>query len=427
MQLAQVLSALNIQDAAEVVGRAWEESQRALPGGDLAFLDPDFVRAACRATRVPEDVAEEAARVAVRIAAEEPLRALAWHFQYVIHQLGRADWDWVGKWPVLTATLGNDAGLFNLVVLLAGAPEMERIHRAHAIPEDIIRATLSDFQLWLGPEQNRTGRPYAGLTPVNVAWLSNHVRGNLYRLGRLQFQFATFQGKLRVYRHAASGAVLAISAEGVSYRADGQIAQREEAAWTSSLAVSDDAVTGSPILPTGRAVAEQVTLSLSEWRPALLPGDPVLNLHIPSGSPMSHQACGESFRTALAFFPRHYPDYHFAAFHCGSWILNTWLEEVLPPTSNLVRFQREVYLYPIPLWPPTMIDRAFGKLPEDLRQAPRDTQLRRALLEVLEAGRELPVGGGACFLFPEDFRWGEEVYRRQALPLRAGQKCARGE
>jgi hypothetical protein len=417
VQLEQVLSALDIENAGEVVGRDWEESQRAVPAGEIAFLTPDFVRAACAATLVSETVAEQAAPVAARIAAAEPLRALAWHFHYTIYVLGHADWDWIGKWPVLTTALGNDAGLFNLVVLLSGAPEMQRIHRAHAIPEEVVRATLSDFHLWLGPEQERTGRPYAGLTPVNVAWLSNHVRGNLYRLGRLQFQFATFQGKLRVYRHVASGAVLALSAEGVSYRDDGQIARREEAAWTSSLAANDREVTGSPIVPTGRAVREPVTLSLAEWRPALMPGDPVLNLHIPSGSPMAHQACGDAFRTALSFFPRHYPDYHFVAFHCGSWILNTWLEEVLPPTSNLVRFQREVYLYPIALWPPSMIDRAFGKLPEDLGQAPRDTQLRRAVLEVLEAGRELPVGGGACFLFPEDFRWGEEVYRRQEVPL----------
>jgi hypothetical protein len=417
VQLAPVLSALHIEEAAEVVGRDWEESQRALPSGEIAFLTPDFVRAACEATLVPEAVARQAAPIAARIAAEEPLRALAWHFHYAIYVLGHADWDWIGRWPVLTTVLGNDAGLFNLVVLLSGAPEMQRIHRAHLVPEEIIRATLSDFQLWLGPERERTGRPYAGLTPVNVAWLSNHVRGNLYRLGRLQFQFATFQGRLRVYRHVASRAVLALSADGVSYRADGQIARKEEAAWTASLAVSDREVTGSPIVPTGHAVREPVTLSLAEWRPALLPGDPVLNLHIPSGSPMSHQACGDAFRTALGFFPRHYPDYHFVAFHCGSWILNTWLQEVLPPTSNLVRFQHEVYLYPIALWPPTMTDRAFGRLPDDLSQAPRDTRLRRALLEVLEAGREPPVGGGACFLFPEDFRWGEEVYRRQELPL----------
>jgi GNAT-like C-terminal domain/N-acyltransferase N-terminal domain len=417
VQLPQVLTALDISGAVEVVGRDWEESQGALPSGDIAFLSPDFVRSACQAVLIADDIAERAARIAERIAREEPLRALAWHFQYAIYELGHADWDWVGKWPVLTTALGDEAGLFNLVVLLAGAPRMQEIHRARAIPEDIVRDTLSDFHIWLGPESVCTGRPYQGLTPVNVAWLSNHVRGNLYRLRRLQFQFADFHGRLRVFRHHATGAVLALSAEGVGYLADGQIAQHDDAVWTSVFTADEREVTGHPIVPEGHARRDQVTLPLSEWRPALVPGDPVLNLHIPGGSPMSHAACGESFCTALEFFPRHYPDYHFAAFVCGSWILNTWLQEVLPPSANLVRFQREVYLYPINLWPPTILHRVFDRPPEDLSQAPRDTQLRRAILEVLATGREVPVGGGGCFLFPEDLRWGEEVYRTQRLPV----------
>jgi hypothetical protein len=56
-------------------------------------------------------------------------------------------------------------------------------------------------------------------------------------------------------------------------------------------------------------------------------------------------------------------------------------------------------------------------VPKDLSQAPRDTQLRRAMLDLLTAGQSIPTGGGGCFMFAEDFRWGEQVYLNQHLPF----------
>ena len=103
-------------------------------------------------------------------------------------------------------------------------------------------------------------------------------------------------------------------------------------------------------------------------------------------------------------------------FCCSSWILNTGLETLLPPTSNLVRFQREVYLVPTATGADNVLRHVFGNLPDDLSEAPRDTALQRAILDVLQSGRAIPTGGGGCFLFPEDFNWGQQVYRRQRPP-----------
>ena len=54
--------------------------------------------------------------------------------------------------------------------------------------------------------------------------------------------------------------------------------------------------------------------------------------------------------------------------------------------------------------------RVFGSVPDDLTAAPRDTTLRRAILDHLLAGGYLSAG--RCFLLSEDLRWGEQVYRR---------------
>jgi hypothetical protein len=117
---------------------------------------------------------------------------------------------------------------------------------------------------------------------------------------------------------------------------------------------------------------------------------------------------------ALEFFPRHYPDQPFRAFACESWLLDPQLETLLPPTSNLVRFQQQMYLLPIPSDGAEAFTWVFGHIPADLRQAPRATRLQRAILDHTLAGGHMHAGG--CFLLPEDQRWGKHVYRHQGFP-----------
>ena len=58
---------------------------------------------------------------------------------------------------------------------------------------------------------------------------------------------------------------------------------------------------------------------------------------------MDFEACGESMRTALAFFPRHFPERLPAvAFVCSTWFFDAQYQQILPATSNIVRFQREL-------------------------------------------------------------------------------------
>src|SRR5262249_30698373 len=148
--------------------------------------------------------------------------------------------------------------------------------------------------------------------------------------------------------------------------------------------------------------------------PALAPGDPVLHIHIPAGSPMDPAACGESFAAASTFFGRHFPERPFVAFTCSSWLLDPTLQALLPAASNIARFQREVYLLPGRAAGKSTLVRVFGDVPPDLTHAPRDTTLRRAILDHLLAGGHL--SGGRCVLFPADLSWGRQVYLRQAWP-----------
>ena len=46
----------------------------------------------------------------------------------------------------------------------------------------------------------------------------------------------------------------------------------------------------------------------------------------------------------------------------------------------------------------------------------QDTALQRALLDRLAAGQHDDTRAGACFLFPDDLDWGQQVYLRQEFP-----------
>jgi hypothetical protein len=77
-----------------------------------------------------------------------------------------------------------------------------------------------------------------------------------------------------------------------------------------------------------------------------------------------------------------------------------------------VLWQRELYLFPTPNRPDSRsgLYFVFGTDSVDPATAPRDTSMRRALLDHLTAGCRL-LGGG-MFLLLEDFEhYGTQVYR----------------
>ena len=77
----------------------------------------------------------------------------------------------------------------------------------------------------------------------------------------------------------------------------------------------------------------------------------------------------------------------------------------------MVLWQRELYLYPIPSGDRSGLRFIFGRDNIDIATAPRDTSLRRALLDHLQAGGRLIHGG--MFFLCEDFEdFGSQVYQR---------------
>ncbi|MFG2144725.1 acyltransferase domain-containing protein [Streptomyces sp. NPDC048696] len=177
--------------------------------------------------------------------------------------------------PPVPEGLGDAGRLLPVVVLLAALPFTRAYHRERGVPADVTRRTLADLGRHMALHRRRYGN--AGL--VKAHWFSLHFRGEIYQLGRLQFQRA------RLWRRTGE----ALSAAG---------------------------------LPMGE-------------------GDPCLSIHVPDfRGPLTPQACDASLALAREFFARHYPDESYRVAVCDSWLLDAQLGKYLPEDSNILCFQR---------------------------------------------------------------------------------------
>jgi hypothetical protein len=122
--------------------------------------------------------------------------------------------------------------------------------------------------------------------------------------------------------------------------------------------------------------------------PGTEPGEWVIGAHIPETGPITPEAVDASLDQAREFFPRIFPEYPVKTVTLGSWLLDPYLLDNLPPESNMVRFGRRFTPYRTPR--DSQVDAIFftfrsrdlGRLDE----FPQNTRLERLVVERIKAG-----------------------------------------
>ncbi len=71
----------------------------------------------------------------------------------------------------------------------------------------------------------------------------------------------------------------------------------------------------------------------------MVKGEPVIEVHIPTGADLSQQACDAAFEKAREFFATYFPEYRYRYFTCHSWLLDPTLKQMLKPESKIIGFQ----------------------------------------------------------------------------------------
>ncbi|WP_020385600.1 acyltransferase domain-containing protein [Kribbella catacumbae] len=122
--------------------------------------------------------------------------------------------------------------------------------------------------------------------------------------------------------------------------------------------------------------------------PGTEPGEWVIGVHIPEAGPLTPESIDDSFARAREFFARIFPEYPVKTATLGSWLLDPYLLDNLPPESNMVRFGRRFTPYGEPRdSQDSAIFFTFRSHDLDnLDKFPQDTKLQRLIVDRIKAG-----------------------------------------
>lgn len=389
----------------------WGQAMTNMPE-QIEILCPEAVREVCRLCSLDE-YAGQLVDTAETISASAALRSFFWHTFFKLSALHYTYGNYAtgfGGWPNLHP-LSDRSGLFYLLAALGLMPEALRTFRAMNLPENVIKDTLNlkanaDFY------RNVHGQP--GLDPSVIAWVRHYAAGRIITLGRFQYKTADLFAFGAMLRNRADGRKLLVAEDGLRCDQRGYVVQNgceADSDWDTSFMETEDSVSGYAVAPEGFILPGKRNFSKQEWEVILRKGDVLLDMHIPPGGKMTPEAAFESFSEAFRFFADRYPGRFVPAIICRSWIFNTQFEELLPD-SNLAKLMRKCYLFPCASSGKDGFFFLFGRDYTDLKEAPHDTSVRRAMLSVLERGDRLRLGG--MLFFQDDLNhYHENIYRTQ--------------
>ncbi|BBH19534.1 hypothetical protein Back11_08790 [Paenibacillus baekrokdamisoli] len=262
-------------------------------------------------------------------------------------------------------SVGAYSDMLPVIILGSGVPLMREFYAAHRIPQSILVDTLSDIRVWMNVHYQKNGA--WGLS--ETAWVLNHLWCELFKIGRLQYIHKQWDQPFEVFRNRNTGEV-------AIYPVGGSVT-------VSNSGIHSDESNDQPTVSLG-----------DEWEQVLHSTSSVLDLHIQEGEKLSPELCLQSLRAASQLFESAFPEKKFAAFVCSSWLLSPSFRNFLPPTSNIVQFNRLFHLLPLQGSDNQLFDRVFGGKPMDMDKAPRATKLQEAILEQWQNGEDLGEGTG---------------------------------
>jgi hypothetical protein len=417
MELSNLLSAFNSVDNTELkeaLQHEWEISVQSEPASwhllDAKCWRENLAWSGCEERC--EVVLEEAVAI---ISARPELHLLAWHCHRLIFDVDNFDISKLAALiPLLDSIKLDFYAVFFLWLTLGTVPRLRAQNKLRGIPNEITKATLWDIAI----AQRRYAKYHdnkIGMQPRLLSWHRLITTGDLHRIGRFEYIARPFRGRLRAFRNKQNRHVIALSLPEVKYSAEGYFPLSEdEPGWLSDFITTESTFKAHPVSPRGFACSHSLEISRDEWEDeweeVLTPGDVVLEIHIPEGEPLTENDCRQSFADAISFFAQFYPEVKAHSFVCYSWLFNTQFETLFAPNSNIVGWQREVYEFPMPSTGSDGLYFIFGQDKIDPSTAPRDSKLRRAIVEHLEKGNTLR-SGGMFFLFDDLEKYGTQCYR----------------
>lgn len=229
-------------------------------------------------------------------------------------------------------------------------------------------------------------------TVSDFPWDMNFYTCSIFLFDRFLFIPYKFEDAFTMVRNRKTKKVIALRDAGEEFRRDGQrngINQvfDEEGKFLSQWSEDSQEITANPINPMGYVEKDVITIAKSDWDTALSKGDTVLAVHVPSGPGYNPERLKNSMTLALDFYQEYFPEINIKGFWSESWLYDSRLSLVLDnETSNIIKVQRQFYLYPINEGDGMLRYEAFGDWKADPTKVELKTTLQKATAAYMNTG-----------------------------------------
>ena len=119
-----------------------------------------------------------------------------------------------------------------------------------------------------------------------------------------------------------------------------------------------------------------------------------ISIHIPSDANIKIENVIKSLKEAKVFFNTYYPEFNDVDYRCSSWLLSSDLDNVLPPTSNIIKFKNLFNITSENYNSNGFIKWIYKGDYSNLTDLPEDTTLQRNLKTYLLEGNSVSVAAG---------------------------------
>ena len=293
---------------------------------------------------------------------------------------------------------GADAAPYEMTgffALLAQIPKTTKTLQGWGVPQDIIVDTYENFLSCITTFAGYAHR--AGFDVTRLSWCTHYIVPDILKIGRLNFEIRFFGGQCALFR-SRSGKNRILMTDGRFHRS-GQVlgsadCTDETGAFDADFRETDTFWEGVSPNAMGLVQKTRVRLDKAGWTKILSEGDPVLSVHIPSGSPLSHDAVLDSYRRAAELMKNCRPDHKLRALVCVSWLMEPMVGKLMEGRGNIAAFQRDFIPYPVVSRGRAVYTFLFHMPDATPAEVPADTTLRRRIRDRMLDGKYIYELGG---------------------------------
>ncbi|WP_125461140.1 acyltransferase domain-containing protein [Paenibacillus ihbetae] len=379
---------------------------------ELWLRSRELTQAYCRKILMPEGATEILVDITDKINQDPRLFEIYRDFykSYIDSGYWTTIWEPLTIHPYVREVIGKEASLFYLHAALQRLPLTEQKYSEKGLSQELFVETLKDIGVWVQHAYQLVGYYAIG----NFGWIWRHLEAKMFRLGGMQFMATPFSGVVKGFYNFKEDVLLLLCGDGLELRANGDmqgVCNKEKTTdgFVTEYLETEDYYIGHPVTSIGKGLNTQVKLEKTKWTKVLDKDDILLEVHIPRDTKFDMDSLQDTYKQAKAFYAAYFPEIEYKGMVSHSWLFTPQLREMLPSSSNIVKFQKQFYLYPTAGSERFLWNFVFNELTE-IKDAKPDTLLRKQVLRYLEEGKEIFDMNGVFLDICGDF--GTVTYER---------------